>query len=158
MARLIRKGSRERPDVKADVILVDANGKYHSRQFGLACHIGHLCGVPTIGVSKSLNLSPILDAGVPAEKLKNLEKDVTKLVEKESPGAYTVPFSDPSIVRAVKTKNSKLPLFVSVGSGIDLDEAAKIVVRSCESRIPQPIRMSDLRSRERVRSYYENPN
>ncbi|KAK0404086.1 hypothetical protein QR680_017282 [Steinernema hermaphroditum] len=157
MSRLILKCSRMHPETKADVVLVDANGKYHSREFGLACHIGHRCGIPTIGVSKSLNLSPLIDSRAPKDELKNLEKEVTKMSEaRKTPGPFRLPFSEN--LQAVKTQNSKVPLFVSVGYGIDLEEAGKIVYRSAVSRIPQPIHLSDLRSRELVREYYENPS
>ena len=37
-----------------DVLLVDGNGLLHPRKAGLACQIGVECGIPTIGVSKTL--------------------------------------------------------------------------------------------------------
>lgn len=37
-----------------DVLMVNGHGVMHPRGFGLACHVGVLCDVPTIGVAKRL--------------------------------------------------------------------------------------------------------
>ncbi|KAJ3614480.1 hypothetical protein NHX12_018052, partial [Muraenolepis orangiensis] len=37
-----------------DVVLVDGNGLFHYREFGLACHLGVLSGIPCVGVAKNL--------------------------------------------------------------------------------------------------------
>ncbi|TKR80581.1 hypothetical protein L596_014636 [Steinernema carpocapsae] len=156
MSNLILESSKRFPEFRADVILVDANGRYHSRKFGLACHIGHLCGIPTIGVSKSFNLSPLLDLGAAEADLKDLEKEITRTLEGfGEPGYLPLRFTDPILVHAVRTEHSKIPVFVSVGYRIDLEEASEIVFNCCLERIPLPIRLSDLRSRELVRHYYE---
>ena len=50
------------PGARPDVVLVDGNGALHPEGFGLACHVGVECGVPTVGVAKDLHAFDGLDA------------------------------------------------------------------------------------------------
>lgn len=45
---------KNKPDSWPELLLVDGNGILHSNQCGLACHLGVLLGVPTLGVGKTL--------------------------------------------------------------------------------------------------------
>ena len=40
--------------ISKKVILVDGNGVLHPSRFGLACHIGVMADIPTVGVAKNL--------------------------------------------------------------------------------------------------------
>jgi len=38
-----------------DLLMVDGNGLLHPRECGIACHIGVVTGLPTLGVAKNLH-------------------------------------------------------------------------------------------------------
>uniref|UniRef100_A0A3B5QTU7 Endonuclease V n=1 Tax=Xiphophorus maculatus TaxID=8083 RepID=A0A3B5QTU7_XIPMA len=42
------------PTLMPQVVFVDGNGLFHYREFGLACHLGVLSGLPCVGVAKNL--------------------------------------------------------------------------------------------------------
>ena len=55
------------------------------------------------------------------------------------------------------TKDSKNPIFVSIGHRVSLDTALKIVKMSISKfRIPEPIRQADLRGRRKVKEIYDS--
>jgi deoxyribonuclease V len=108
---------------RPDVVLVDGAGFAHPRRFGLACHLGVLLNLPTIGVAKSRLIGnyrePALRRG-----------SATRLVS-----------DGETIGRVVRTRAGVRPLFVSIGHRISLDEAVRVVLASTSRyRLPEPIR------------------
>jgi deoxyribonuclease V len=116
----------ERLRTRPDLLLVDGQGLAHPRRFGLACHVGLLAALPTIGVAKSRLLghyeSPVADRG-----------------------AWTPLVDDGETVGAVlRTRSHARPLFVSVGHRISLRTAVDYVLRCAPTfRLPEPIRLAD---------------
>ena len=49
------------PQFTPQVILVDGNGILHVKGFGLACHLGVLVDIPTIGCSKNVFITYLYD-------------------------------------------------------------------------------------------------
>ena len=43
-----------KPEAWPELVIIDGNGILHSNQCGLACHLGVLIDVPTLGVGKTL--------------------------------------------------------------------------------------------------------
>jgi deoxyribonuclease V len=118
-----------------DLLLVDGNGLLHPRRFGLACHLGVLTGLPTIGVAKSGSLRA---APPPA-----------------SARGSTAPIVDgpDELGRALRTQLGTRPVFVSVGHRIDLDTAcAHVLGLAVHHRVPEPLRQAHLLARATLRA------
>ncbi|SDH03215.1 deoxyribonuclease V [Sinosporangium album] len=120
----------ERLRTTPDLILCDGYGTAHPRRFGLACHVGVLTGLPTIGVAKT----PFLFDHDPPEPKR---------------GAWTPLLDTHEIVgRALRTRSTVKPVFVSQGNRIGLDNACRHVLRLAPAyRLPEPIRQADRLSR-----------
>jgi len=54
------------------------------------------------------------------------------------------------------TDKSTNPIIISVGHRISLNTALEIIVNCCKTKIPEPIRQADLRSREKVKEIYDS--
>jgi len=111
-----------RLDPKPDVVLVDGQGLAHPRGLGLACHLGLVLDVPTIGVAKSL----LVGEGEPGPD----PGDTTRILWKGR-----------AVGCALRTRRGARPLYVSVGHRVSLETAVAIVRAAFDSRrLPAPIR------------------
>ncbi|CAN6819563.1 unnamed protein product [Brassica oleracea] len=123
------------------VLMVDGNGILHPRGFGLACHLGVLAHLPTIGVGKNLHHVDGLDHSEVRRSFllkENEDEQVIKLVG-NSGFTWGVGFRP--------TLSSVKPIYVSLGHRISLDSAVEVVKMTCKYRVPEPIRQADMRSR-----------
>ena len=110
-----------------DVLLVDGQGVAHPRRFGLACHVGVLLGIPTIGCAKSRLFGK-------HDVVQGKAGDFAQLVD-----------GDEVIGAALCTKDRCNPLYVSVGHGVDLPAAIYWTLQCCRGkRIPEPLRLAHL--------------
>lgn len=130
-----------------DVILVDGNGIWHNNGFGLASHLGVLLDIPTIGCAKTVfSVENINKKTVNEESiLKNHKAGDYFIVKGESGKEYG------AVLRG--TDDSKIPIYISVGNKISLNSSVEIVKKFTKYRIPEPIRVSDLTTREILREY-----
>jgi deoxyribonuclease V len=102
-----------------DLILCDGQGLAHPRRFGLACHLGVLTNIPTIGVAKSRLIGT--HATLPDEK-----------------GSWVPLFDQGEVIGAVvRTRKGVHPVYVSIGHRISLDSAIRYVL-SCTTRYKLP--------------------
>lgn len=110
-----------------DLIVVDGQGLAHPRRFGIACHIGLLAGVPTIGCAKSILRGRHGPLGTQRGA-------VAELVDGgEVVGA------------ALRTKEATSPVYISVGHKVDLDTAVRWSLACCRGhRLPEPTRLAHL--------------
>ncbi|MEV0703038.1 endonuclease V [Saccharopolyspora sp. NPDC050389] len=111
--------------VVPDVLVCDGQGLAHPRRFGLACHLGVLTDLPSIGVGK------------------------TAMGRYEPPGEARGAWSplrmnDEVVGRALRTQRGVKPVFVSVGHRYTLDGACDLVLRLAPKyRLPETTRTAD---------------
>ncbi len=102
-----------------DLLLCDGQGYAHPHRFGLACHLGILTGLPSIGVAKS------------------------RLIGEHGPlgpekGDRTPLWHHGEIIGSlVRTRRNTQPLYVSVGHKISLETAIRYVL-ACTTRFRLP--------------------
>lgn len=147
LARLIEDQKRHRPEMTPEVLLVDGNGLLHSDEFGLACHLGVLVDLPTIGVAK--NLYQMNDLGLLRDEKHQQQIELLSKV-----GDSFNLLGDGNRILGVALKNclaAKKPVFVSIGHRINLSTAMEVVSKCSVFRVPEPIRQADMRSREYLR-------
>jgi deoxyribonuclease V len=111
-----------------DLIFCDGQGYAHPRRFGLACHLGVLLDVPSIGVAKSLLIGkckkPAWRAG--------------------STAALVDVRTGEQIGAAVRTVSGVRPVYVSQGHRISLGRAIEFTLAVGDGfRIPRPTREAD---------------
>jgi deoxyribonuclease V len=112
---------RHRPDVA----LFDGQGYAHPRRFGLACHLGVLLRVPSVGCAKS--------------------RLIGEYVEPASPrGCWTDLVHRGEVIGAVlRTRDGVRPLYLSIGHRANLQTSIDLVLRCCiRYRLPEPTRLA----------------
>jgi len=109
-----------------DVLMCDGHGLAHPRRFGIACHLGVLCGLPAIGCAKSRLV------GEHAEPARARGASVPLRHRLEIVGSV------------LRTRPGTRPVYVSVGHRIDLAGAQEIVLAcAVRFRLPEPTRLAD---------------
>ncbi|XP_040364108.1 endonuclease V isoform X3 [Rosa chinensis] len=134
------------------LLMVDGNGILHPRGFGLACHLGILANLPTIGIGKNSAIFQLHHVdGLTLSGVRQLLK------AKEDCAEDFINLTGRSGriwgVAMRSTDGSVKPIFISIGHRISLDTAIKIVKLTCKYRVPEPIRQADIRSREYLRKH-----
>ena len=112
---------------KPDVLILDGHGIAHPRGFGIACYVGVLLDIPTMGIAK--------------KRLYGTHQE-----PRDVPGSYEPLFSKngEQIGVALKTKKKTKPVFISAGHKIDLSTSKKIALMCVRGyRIPEPTRLAD---------------
>ncbi|XP_061536064.1 endonuclease V-like isoform X2 [Phycodurus eques] len=144
----LQRLERDKPTLLPQVLFVDGNGLFHYREFGLACHIGVLSGLPCVGVAKNL----LQVQGV----YKNEEhQSQISALQKGGDNFPLIATSGKVLGKALRSSDkSTKPVYVSVGHKISLDTAVKLTHSCSRFRVPEPIRQADYRSREYLRAHF----
>lgn len=112
-------------EIVPDVLVCDGQGYAHPRRFGLACHLGVLTGLASVGVAKTRLIGT--HAEPPQEK-----------------GAW-VPLEDgDEVIGAVlRTRAGVKPVYVSVGHRMTLTTAVELVLAlTPRYRLPETTRLA----------------
>lgn len=117
--------------VTPDLLVCDGHGLAHPKRFGLACHLGVLTGLPSIGVGKTRLVGSYDEPGTDR-------------------GAWSALSDGGQVVgRALRTQTGVRPVFVSVGHRADLDTACAVTLRLAPRyRLPETTRQADHLSRK----------
>ena len=116
------------PQVKTipDLILCDGQGYAHPRRLGLACHLGILLDIPTIGVAKSRLIGE-------HEELPLTKGSQQPLIDKGE-----------TIGMILRSRTNVKPIYVSIGHRISLPTAVEYVVGCLTKyRLPETTRWAD---------------
>jgi deoxyribonuclease V len=120
----------EKISITPDLILCDGQGIAHPRRFGIACHLGVLVEVPTIGVAKSLLVGKYAE------------------VSDERGGWKPLIFQGDTIGAVLRTRTGVKPVYVSSGHRVSLTTAIEYVLRCTPKyRLPETTRWADKLSR-----------
>lgn len=116
----------EKINTMPDLILCDGQGIAHPRRFGIACHLGLLVNMPTIGVAKSLLVGK--HESVPDEK-----------------GSWQpLRHRSETIGAVLRTRTGTKPLYISSGHRVSLPTAIEYVLRCTPKyRLPETTRIAD---------------
>ncbi len=109
-----------------DLVICDGQGIAHPRRFGLACHLGVLYDLPTIGCAKTRLTG---EAATPA-----------------AARGSRAPLVDTgrTIGAVLRTQDGVKPVYVSPGHRVSLETACHWTLALCgQYRIPEPIRVAD---------------
>lgn len=110
---------------RPDLLLCDGQGLAHPRRFGIACHLGLLLDIPSIGAAKSRLIGTHEE---PASER----------------GAQTPLRHGEDLIGAVlRTRTNVRPIYVSIGHRVSLTAAVAITLQcSPRFRIPEPTRQA----------------
>ena len=151
LIKLINELKELKPELLPQVILTDGNGILHSNRFGLACHLGVLSSIPTIGCGKTVfSVDGITKYSV---------KEASKGLYKGGDFIYLKGNSGSTWGAALRcTDNSIDPIIVNIGHKISLDSAINLVNICCLFRVPEPIRVADKKSRSLIKEFEKRKN
>jgi deoxyribonuclease V len=119
-----------------DLVVCDGQGIAHPRRFGLACHLGLMLDIPTLGCAKKRFIGEFNEPAA----LRGASSD---LIE------------DGEIVgKALRTQTQIKPVFVSVGHRISLATACDWVLKlTPHYRLPETTRAADHAVREYLKAH-----
>ncbi len=109
-----------------DVLMCDGHGIAHPRRFGIASHLGVLCGLPAAGCAKSRLVGTHVEPPV------------------RRGGRAPLRDKDEVIGTVLRTQTGIRPVYVSIGHRMGLASAESLVLDcALKYRLPEPTRLAD---------------
>ncbi|WP_343667672.1 deoxyribonuclease V [Chitinophaga sp.] len=125
-------------ELHPDLIICDGHGLAHPRRFGLACHLGVVLNIPTLGCGKTRLFG---DFEPPA-------------AERGSTSSLLAEDNSEPVGNVLRTQPGINPVFVSPGHKISIATATDIVLKmAVEYRLPETTRKADHYGREALLAY-----
>lgn len=111
---------------KPDLVVCDGQGYAHPQRFGLACHLGVIFDVPTIGCGKTRLLG-------------EFETPETQR------GAIAPLYDNGEVIgNVLRTQTGINPIYVSIGHRISLETATQWILKlTPKHRLPETTRLAD---------------
>nr|XP_060158611.1 LOW QUALITY PROTEIN: endonuclease V-like [Globicephala melas] len=136
---------QKEPRLMPQVLFVDGNGVLHHRGFGVACHLGVLTYLTSIGVAKK----PLQVDGLENNAL---HKEKIRLLKAGGDSFPLMGGSGTILGMALKSHDhSTKPLYVSVGHKMSLKAAVRLSHGCCKFQILEPLHQADIRSPDYIR-------
>ncbi|GAB3819361.1 endonuclease V [Kribbella italica] len=121
----------ERLRVTPELLVCDGQGLAHPRRFGLACHLGVVTGLPSLGVGKTAFVGEWQEPGTARGEASELVLD------------------GEVVGKVLRTQNKTKPVFVSVGHRVSLGTAVERVLELAPRyRLPETTRAADRACRD----------
>jgi len=105
--------------IEPDVLLCDGQGLAHPRRLGIACHLGLITDLPTIGVGKTRLIGRYQDP-------ENEKGAWSPLIDK-----------DECIGAVLRSRTNVKPIYISLGHRLSLESAIQLVM-GCLTRYKLP--------------------
>ena len=116
----------DRLTTRPELLVCDGHGLAHPRRFGLACHLGLVTGLPTIGVGKT----PLVGSWTGPGPERGDSADLCDGGE--------------VVGRVLRTQDGVRPVFVSVGHRMGLDNTVRrVLALTPRYRLPETTRTAD---------------
>jgi len=113
-------GAFEVLEATPDAVICDGQGLAHPRRFGLACHLGLILKLPSVGCAKSRLVGTFHEPGIKRGS--------------SSPLVY----KNEAVGSVLRTRTGVSPVYVSTGHLTDLPSARRIVLDCSITRLPEP--------------------
>lgn len=119
--------------LQPDFMMCDGQGIAHPRKFGLACHLGLVLDLPSVGVAKNRLVGEALEPGIAKGQKQPLD------------------YNGEQVGWVLRSRKGVKPLFVSPGHKMAMATSVNLVESCClKYRLPEPTRIADKLSKTRT--------